>query len=298
MDIPAAGVQSLVVLATLGDLIEDVVVRVAEPVNVASDTEAVVERRRGGSAANVAATAAMLGHRVRFLGQVGDDALGASLLGRLEDGGVDTSFVRRAGSTGTIVVLVDATGERTMLTDRRSCVDLRDPAPDWLDGVTTLHVPLYSFAGGPLADTATTLVAWAHERDVDVAIDLSSTTLLRALGRERVVELLRSLRPAAVFANRDEADRVGLRHLPTDAVVVVKDGAHPAVLRVPIPDSPGSVESLVIPPIGIERVEDTTGAGDAFAAGFLTSRDWRTESAEACVWGHRAAHRILTGHRP
>ena len=96
------------VLATLGDLVEDVAIRVDDPVNVATDTAARIERRRGGSAANVAAMAAQLGHRSRFVGQVGVDAIGTALIADLAADGVDTSFVRRGGRTGTIAVLVDA----------------------------------------------------------------------------------------------------------------------------------------------------------------------------------------------
>ena len=103
--------------------------RLDGPVNVASDTHAHISRRRGGSAANVAARAAALGNRSRFLGQVGTDAIGTALLAELADDGVDISVVRRNGSTGTIVALVDHLGERSMLTDRRACVDLSEPDP-------------------------------------------------------------------------------------------------------------------------------------------------------------------------
>ena len=88
------------VLATVGDLVDDIVVRLGGPINVASDTEAVIERRRGGSAANVAAVAARISGRSRFLGQVGDDARGAALLAELAAEGVDVSMV--AASAGAL----------------------------------------------------------------------------------------------------------------------------------------------------------------------------------------------------
>ena len=128
-------------LATLGDLVEDVIVRIDGPVNVASDTPARISRRRGGSAANVAVAAAGLGHPTRFLGQIGSDAIGSAMLAEMTAAGIDVAMVRRAGSTGMIVALVDASGERSMLTDRRACIDLSDPDPSWLDGVDILHVP-------------------------------------------------------------------------------------------------------------------------------------------------------------
>ena len=63
-------------LVTIGDLVEDVVVHLRGEINVASDTDVVVSRRRGGSAANMASTTARLGHLVRFVGPVGDDSTG------------------------------------------------------------------------------------------------------------------------------------------------------------------------------------------------------------------------------
>ena len=75
-------------LGTLGDLVEDIVVRLGGPVNLASDTAAVVVRRRGGSAANMAVSAVRAGSAARFIGQVGEGANGdvliASLVGQVK----------------------------------------------------------------------------------------------------------------------------------------------------------------------------------------------------------------------
>ena len=280
-------------LATLGDLVDDIVVQLAGPINVATDTPSVISRRRGGSAANVAATAGVLGQPVRFLGQVGD---GAASVAELETVGVDTQFVRHAGSTGTIVVLVAPDAERSMLTDRRTCVELDDPQPEWLDGVRTLHVPLYSLFGGTTATTASTLIGWAHGSDVAVSLDLSSTALMADAGLDSVRALVSDLEPDIVFANQSEADMFGLDHLPADAIAVVKNGPDPALIRVPAVAAAAGT-TFMVPAIGISDVSDTTAAGDAFAAGFLTFREWRNDPAEACVHAHRAARRILTGER-
>ena len=283
-------------LATLGDLVDDIVVQLAGPINVATDTSSIILRRRGGSAANVAATAGVLGQPVRFLGQVGTDAVGAALVAELGAAGVDTQFVHRSGSTGTIVVLVAPDAERSMLTDRRTCAELDDPRPEWLDGITTLHVPLYSLIEGATALTAATLIGWAHDRDVAVSLDLSSTALMTGAGLDSVRALVARLRPNIVFANQSEADMFGLERLPADAIAVVKNGPGPALIRVP-PVADTSATTYTVPATGITDVADTTGAGDAFAAGFLTFAEWRDHPAEACVHAHRAAQRILTGER-
>lgn len=272
-------------LASLGDLVDDIVVRVGDPLNVASDTVARIDRRRGGSAANVAEAAARIGAPARFLGQVGDDAIGVALVAELAATGVDTSCVRRRGRTGTIVVLVDPTGERSMLTDRGACPLLDEPDPSWLDGVTTLHVPLYSLVGEPLASTARTLVGWCHESLVPVSIDVSSVALIESTGADAVTRWLDDLRPSVVFANADEAVALAIEAPVAGAVTVVKRGSHPAVVF-----AGGTRHDVPTEPM---VAADTTGAGDAFAAGFLLS-DWRRDVRAACHAGHRSARRLIT----
>jgi len=277
------------VLATLGDLLEDVVVRVHDPVNVATDTDANITRRRGGSAANVAAVAVRSGHRARFLGQVGDDPIGAALIDDLAADGVDVSFVHRGGRTGTIAVLVDATGERTMLTDRGASTDLDRPEPAWLDGVTTLHVPMYSLVVEPLGVTATTAIGWAHDRGIDVSIDVSSAALIAAWGAEAVLASLQRLGPDVVFANGDEARALEITSGIARAVTVIKQGAAPAEVF-------AAGQRYEVPATSPAAVGDTTGAGDAFAAGFLTA-DWRADVVTATHAGHRVAGAVIGSAR-
>ena len=140
-------------LAAIGDVVDDIVVRLDEAIRTGTDAGARVTRRRGGSAANVAAVAARLTGAARFLGQVGDDPTADLLLAELRNDGVDTAFVRRHGRSGAIVVLVDAAGERTFLTDPGSARQLDRPDPAWLDGVDVLHVPFYSRVDEPMATT-------------------------------------------------------------------------------------------------------------------------------------------------
>lgn len=274
-------------LACLGDLVEDVIVRLGGPVNVASDTRAHISRRRGGSAANVAVRATTLGHPARFLGQVGSDAIGTALLAELAGDGVDTTMVRRGGSTGTIVALVDHHGERTMLTDRRSCLDLDEPDPSWLDGVGVVHVPFYSLATGPIAATAATVISWANKRGIAVSIDLSSTAVLTEVGIGEVLRRLERAAPAVVLANADEAAALGIDGPVLGALTVIKRGPSSALIHCP----DGSV--IEVDAIGVPGVNDTTGAGDAFAAGFLTAPDWAGDPSAACESGHRAAADLL-----
>jgi sugar/nucleoside kinase (ribokinase family) len=274
-------------LATLGDLVEDLVVHLDGPIRHASDTLARITRRRGGSAANVAETAGRLGSSVRFIGQVGADTIGRTLVTELASVGVDVTPVRYSGTTGTIVVLVDEHGERSMLTDRRASLGLDSPEESWLDGVATLHVPLYSLVEPPLSETASELIRIAHRRGVAVSVDASSVALLDGFPPAAVGSLLGRLAPTILFANSDEAEALS-SDVVGSQLTIVKRGARPAlVLR------PGR-EALEVPGVQLGHVADTTGAGDAFAAGFLTTVDWAIEPVVACEVGHRVAADLIS----
>lgn len=272
-------------LGAVGDLVEDVVVQLLESVNVASDTRSVVTRRRGGSAANMVEAACRAGGRARFIGQVGDDPAGRWLTEQLESVGADV-VVRWRGRTGTIVVLVDPSGERTMLADRAACVELADPDPAWLSGLHTLHVPYYSLVGEPLASTTATLAQWANDTGIRVSVDASSAALLEHDGAEVALDRIAALRPQVVFANELEAAVLGDGLRPErlgGAVVIVKHGPRPATVWRP-GVAPVDVEAT---PLG--DVKDTTGAGDAFAAGVLLALADGADAVAAVRHGHGVA---------
>jgi sugar/nucleoside kinase (ribokinase family) len=276
-------------LGTVGDLVEDIVVRLGAPINLASDTTAVVMRRRGGSAANMAVAAARAGSQARFIGQVGDDLHGQALIDMLRGEGVDV-VARRGGRSGTIVVLVDHLGERTMLSDRAGCTALSDPDPHWLDGLDVLHVPLYSLVEGALAMSATMLIEWAHARGITVSIDASSSSVIVEYGVGRVAEMLVRLHPSVFLCNETEAHVLGVAIEPSRIaalVTVVKQGAGPALVM-----RPGR-ETALVPAPPIDDVRDTTGAGDAFAAGFLVAFAQGGSPLAATRAGHGSARRAI-----
>lgn len=276
-------------LCTIGDLVEDIVVWLAHEPSHASDTPARISRTRGGSAANVALFSANVYGSSRFIGQIGDDRLGTQLCDLLKDGGVDVR-VQRQGRTGSIVVLVYRDGERTMLTDRGSCTHLTSVPKDCLDGVNALHVPAYSLVVDPLASAAANAIGEALARGIFVSIDASSTSMLSDFGVGAFCELIAHLAPDVFICNGDEAELLGLSpSQPIDGarLTIIKHGAQPTVAI----SQDKTTTRLSVPPV--TDILDTTGAGDAFAAGFLGSFVVSGDVLEALGSGHALAARVL-----
>jgi sugar/nucleoside kinase (ribokinase family) len=273
------------VLGVIGDLVEDVVVWLDEPLRHGTDARAQVFRTPGGSGANVARFAAGL-VATRFLGCVGPDPTGDALVSQLEVAGVEVR-VQRSGRTGTVVLLIDESGERTMFPDRAASALLEEIPDTWLDGLGLLHVPAYSFESGPTASTAAEAARRSRGRGTLVSVDASSTGMLTHYGVGAFRALLADLEPDLLLANSDEAELLGLDVSPR-TTIVVKAGADPTVVHLP----DGSSLEVPVPPVA--DVRDLTGAGDAFAAGFLAAYLQTRDPAASCVEGHRSAARVLS----
>jgi ribokinase len=258
------------VICTLGDLLLDVVVRLDGPIAEDTDTYGRTRVGPGGQAANVAAWVAALGGRARFVGKRAFDAAGRMLADELEGHGVEVMGPDVESGTGTVVSIASSEGKRTMLTDRGVSPDLRreDLQPNWLAGCERLHLPAYSLVVEPIRAAAVA----AAELVPRVSVDLSSTTAI-AGGLEEFRGLLSDLGADIVFGNEAEVELLG--QIPA-ATVVVKRGSRGIEVR-----SNGSRQAYAAEPT---EVVDTTGAGDALAAGFLVGGpELGLKAAARCV---------------
>jgi sugar/nucleoside kinase (ribokinase family) len=182
-----------------------------------------------------------------------------------------------SGSTGTVVALVTPDGERTMATDRGVAVELRPDELDagWFEGCWWLHLSGYALLAEPVAEAALAAARLARARDARIAVDLSSWSAIRAYGAERFRANLDAVAPDVVLANEPEWEMVGGAY-GLAKTAIVKRGSRG--VEVYAADGAERFESL-----GAEVV-DTTGAGDALAAGFLLDGiELGLEAAARCV---------------
>jgi sugar/nucleoside kinase (ribokinase family) len=239
-------------ICVLGDAHLDVIVSLAGPVEPETDTPAATSAGAGGQAANVAAWAVALGGRARLVAARADDPAGRMVAGELAARGVELAGPVLPGRTGVVVSLSDRGRSRSMLTDRGVGPELAAAhlVGAWFDGCTRLHLPAYSLLAEPVAGAALAAAA----RLPLLSVDLSSTSALRDYGADRFRALLARLRPEVVFGTEAEVALVG--EVP-GCEMVVKLG--PRGVRI------GGVTHAAEP---VDAV-DATGAGDAFAAGYL-----------------------------
>jgi ribokinase len=258
------------VVCTLGDLLLDVVVKLAKPLAEGDDTRAETRAGGGGQAANVAAWAAALGAQARFVGKRGADAAGEVAEADLLRRAVHVLGPPPRGRNGVVVSLVELDGNRTMVSDRGVAPELTSDElePEWFDGASWLHLSGYSLMREPIGAAAVRAVELARTAGARISVDLSSVNVIREFGPEQLAERFVRIRPDVVFGN--EAEHAELP-VPSENRVV-KRGARGA-----------TIDGVDHPPVPGEVV-DTTGAGDALAAGYLIGGpELAMEAAARCV---------------
>jgi ribokinase len=277
-------------LVVLGDVMVDVVCRLDGPIALGSDAPARIEFGYGGSAANVSAWAAVArgaGPPV-LAGRIGADERGRAAEAELRAVGVETRLaVDPQRPTGTCVVLVGPDGERSMVPDAGANDSLAegDLPDDVLMEGAHLHLTGYTLVRDASRAAGRAAIARARQSGMSVSVDPSSSALLSPAfvdELEGVGLLLPNAEEAAVLSGERRAERAALLLASRVPEVVVTLGPEGAIWTDGKDVLRGNAESEAM-------VLDTTGAGDAFAAGFLTARLSGAGPEEALREGCRLA---------
>jgi ribokinase len=262
-------------VVVVGDVATDVVVVLDGEPAPGSDRPAAIRSRGGGAGANVAVHLAALGTAVVFVGCVGDDPAGSGLVAELVAAGV-TPAVRTVpgAATGTVVCLVEAYGQRSMLADRGANLALQpgDVPPPVPGG--HLHLSGYTLLDPRPRAAGLAALAAAAAAGCTVSVDPASTGPLTRYGVERwfadtaaATLVLPNAAEALLLTGCADPASAARTLAARHRAVAVKLGAAGALWA--------SGDVLVHRPARPGPVVDTTGAGDAFAAGLLSV--WLTD---------------------
>jgi sugar/nucleoside kinase (ribokinase family) len=297
----------VVSVLVVGDIVTDILAVHSGSLVAGADHPARIGLAGGGSGANAAAWLAYAGSAVHMVAVAGTDQAGTDRLAELTAAGVGCAAVRRTDDapTGSVIVLVHG-AQRTMLTDRGASRWLEpsdvDSAVAGLPDLRHVHLSGYTLLGdGRSRSAGTRALRLASSLALTTSVDAASAAPLARVGASAFLDRVRGT--DLLLANRDEARVLAPGHestvdnavalLPFFPHVVVKAGPDGAVWAAR--DRPP-----IVAPARPTTVVDTTGAGDAFAAGLLTAWLAGRPPADALRSGAGLAARAvsLLGGRP
>ncbi len=257
-------------IIVLGDLNIDIVASLSEELPRGGEVRTSIRTAVGGSAANFARTAAQ--HKdmqVTFIGCVGDDHAGRILVAALAEQGIEPHVKRAPLPTGTIISLTDG-AERTMLCSRGANDGLDESFidPAWFAGAAHLHLSGYALLSPGQAHATARAVRIAKDAGMSLSLTVPPANLIRNFGVE---DFLAAIAPVDwLFLNHDEGMTLTGAETPDEIVDALARSFEVGALTL---GGAGSLawEGKIRDRGGHDPLEnvDTTGAGDAFAAGFV-----------------------------
>lgn len=282
-------------IVVLGDLNLDVLARLPGRLPPDGEVRSVVRAAPGGSAGNFARAAACEGAEVVFIGSVGNDLVGDLLVLSLKEQGITARIKRVDRPTGTIVSLVGAHG-KTILCSRGANDSLDPPwiKEEWFQGVDHLHLSGYSLLSASQCKAARRAIRISRLLKMTISVDPPPANLIRAFG---VAAFLRELEAVDwLFPNLDEGRILSERERPEEITAVLAERFPAGALT---QGGEGSfawqADERDHCTVKEKKAVDTTGAGDAFAAGFVVTYLENHDISAANHRGAGVALDMLTG---
>ena len=258
-------------LLVVGDLNLDVRAEEPMPTACGQETRSVVRAVPGGSAGTFARVATGLGADVTFLGAVGNDAVGDVLVQDLASHGIHPCLRRVDGPSGVVLALHRG-GDRSMICSRgaNDALDEEDVDPGLFEDLHCVHVSGYAFLSVPQARAVARAIAFARDIGAAISVTAPPANLIESFG----VELFRqAVRDAGILVLNHSEGRLLTGRTEAAAIVDALAASHAAgALTL---GSDGALawrneERSQARSSAILDV-DPTGAGDAYAAGFVVS---------------------------
>ena len=263
--------------------------------HLGNDTRTIISTHGGGAGGNVASWLAVLGNDVTMVGRIGNDAAGSAITAEFDALGISYGQIVKEGlHTGVVVCLVDPSGERTMLADNGANAGLAISDLPALDGVDAIYLTGYAPIAPLSREGVLEMVRTINSREIPIIFDPATVGGMQGVPVEEILSWCALM--DAVIMNEEEAIYLsGLSDLESALNFFVELTPRAIIKR-------GSAGA-----IGLERggqiisvaaktltVVDTTGAGDAFAAGFIDAFTGRRDFSYAmerasAVAGHCVA---------
>jgi len=259
----------------------------------------------GGSAANTIVGAASFGARTAFIGKVKSDESGKAFAHDIRAMKVhfETAPAHDGPATARCLVLVTPDGERTMNTYLGACQNL---GPDDVDA-DLVRASAITYLEGYLWDPPAAKEAFvkaseiAHAAGRQVALTLSDPFCVGRY-RSEFLDLIRNKTVDIVFANQHELKSL---YETADLDTAIDALRNEDILGAVTVSEKGSIvvtreQTQAVPAFPIEQLVDTTGAGDLYAAGFLTGLSQGRDLQTCARLGALAASEVIqhVGARP
>lgn len=226
-----------------------------------------VQRATGGSAGNTMLALANLGAEPGFIGSVGDDAIGDFFAANCEKRGIAPYLTRLPMQSGVAYTFISPGGERTFATylGAAAMMGPESLSPDMFDGYDYLYVEGYLVQNHALILRAVEL---AKAKGLKVCLDLASYNIVAAdhefftrLVTEYVDVVFANEEEARAFAGAEPAEALERFHSLCEVAVVKLGAAGATIMR--------GGERVFVEAWPVEKVIDTTAAGDFYAAGVM-----------------------------
>jgi ribokinase len=273
-------------VVTLGDINVDIIASIPRYPSPGGDGLAErVEVHSGGSAANTATVLANFGVDVGIIGRVGRDAFADQALARLAEAGVDLCCIQRDDEviTGIMFIPVTPDGERTMFGYRGANPRLDPTLLDegYIAQADVFHLSGYALLGEPQRSAAHQAVEMAHQAGVPISLDMGLEAAARAAEEVKALLPLVNL----IFPNQAEAEHLTGSSKVREAVrALLGYGIETVALKLGKQGcTVGSEGGIFSVPTFAVQVQDTTGAGDSFDAGFILGRLWGLGPRESAI---------------